>query len=260
MLPVIQIEFLTIRTPGLALLAGLWFGLDVASRFAVRRGVNVDRAYSLGFWAAAAGLLAARLGFVLTHLNTYLKITPWDRTLGSAFALMPGTEIAPMGVLAALVTGWLLVRRWRMPLLETLDSYSVGLAVLGISIGAAALLGGEMYGLETSLPWAIDLWGGLRHPTQVYFALACLAIVVALWRVDRQKGRSLPPGTLTQLFLIMMGVTLLLVEPLRADSPVIFGSIRLWEVIGLAGIVAALAGFAIRAPETPGETAPDRAV
>jgi phosphatidylglycerol---prolipoprotein diacylglyceryl transferase len=247
-LPVIQVEFLTIRTPGLALIIGLWFGLDVASRFGARRGLNVDRTYSLGFWAALAGLLAARLSFVLTHLGTYLKIVPWDRALGSALALMPGTEIAPLGAAASLVVAGLLIRRWRLPILKIADSYGAGLSVLGISIGVAALLGGDMYGVETDLPWALDLWGASRQPTQIYFALACVATLVILWRIDRQKGAALAPGTLAQLFLILMGVVLLLVEPLRADSPVILGSIRLWEVIGLMGITLGLVSFAIRAP------------
>jgi len=266
MLPILQGSFLTIRTPGLALLAGLWFGLDIASRFGVRRKLNVDKVFSVGFWATIAGLLAARLTFVLTHLGTYLKITPWDRVLGAIFALMPGTEIAPAGILAALIVAWWLMRRWRLPILPTADSYSPGLATLGISIGVAALLGGDMYGTETNLPWAINLWGGMRHPVQIYFALACVAILVILWRVDLTRGKNLPPGTLSQLFLALMGLALLLLEPLRADSPVIFGSIRLLQVIGLVGIVAAMAGFAVRAPVEPdadgepGEPTPDSAL
>ena len=264
MLPIIQIEFITIRTPTIALLLGLWFGLDIASRFGARRGLNVDRMYSLGFWAALAGLLAARLSFVAVHLDTYLKITPWYQALESVFALTSGTEIAPVGILAALAVAWLLIRRWRLPILVTLDSYSPGLAALGISIGVAALLGGDMYGVASDLPWAIDLWGGPRQPTQIYFTLACVAILVILWQVERRRGRSLPPGTIAQWFAALMGLTLLLVEPLRADSPVIFGSIRLLEVVGLAGIIAAMVGFAIRAPTEPeevgGEAEPDRAV
>jgi phosphatidylglycerol:prolipoprotein diacylglycerol transferase len=206
------------------------------------------------------GLLAARLSFVIVHSATYLKITPWDRALGAAFSLTPGTEIAPLGILAALAVVSLLVRRWRLSPLNAIDAYSAGFATLGIAIGAAALLGGDMYGVETNLPWAIQLWGGHRHPVQVYFMLACAANLAILWRIEKQRGKTLPPGMLGQLFAVMMGLTLLLLEPLRADSPVIFGNIRLLEVIGLAGLVAALVGFALRAPvEAPSdsETSPD---
>jgi phosphatidylglycerol:prolipoprotein diacylglycerol transferase len=178
----------------------------------------------------------------------YLKIAAWDRALGSVFALMPGTEIGWVGCLAAVGVAMFLARRWRLSLLAVADSYAAGLAVMGIAVGAAALLGGDMVGIQTNLPWAIDLWGLPRHPTQIYFALACLAILIILWRVERRQGGSLAPGMLGQLFLIGMGITLLLIEPLRADSPTLFGGIRTLQVIGLAGITAALAGFATRAP------------
>ena len=101
MLPLLQIGGLTIRTPGLALLAGLWIGLEVASREGIRRGIDGEKLYSLGFYALIAGILGARFGFVLLNLDLYTGITPWTRALLSVFALAPGTESPWAGVLVA---------------------------------------------------------------------------------------------------------------------------------------------------------------
>ncbi len=50
MLPILQIGPLTLRTPGLTLLAGLWIGLEVASREGARRGIDPNKVYNLGLW------------------------------------------------------------------------------------------------------------------------------------------------------------------------------------------------------------------
>jgi phosphatidylglycerol:prolipoprotein diacylglycerol transferase len=245
MLPILQIGPFSLRTPGLALLAGLWAALDAASREGQRRGVDGDKTYNLGFYTLAAGVLGARLGFVLLNLPLYTSITPWKRAVGSALSPTPGTEVAWVGLLVGAGVAAYLIRRWRLEPLALADSFAPAFAIMGIGIGLASLLSGDYYGVETRLPWAIHLWGAARHPTQVYLALACAANLAALRRL-RSEGH--PPGFVFQVFLVILSLTLLLVEPLRADSPVIAAGVRTWQVIALVILAAALAGFAYRAP------------
>jgi phosphatidylglycerol:prolipoprotein diacylglycerol transferase len=247
MLPILQIGPLSIRTPGLALLAGLWVALDVASWEGQRRGVDGDKTYNLGFYALVAGVLGARLGFVLINLPLYTGITPWNRAIGSALSLSSGTEAAWAGALVAASMAVYLIRRWELDPLALADSFAPAFAIMGIAVGLANLLGGDYYGVETRLPWAIDLWGAPRHPTQVYLALACAANLIVLWRL---RTREHPPGFLFQIFLVIFSLTVLFVEPLRADSPVVAAGVRSWQVIALVMLAAALAGFAYRAPAT----------
>lgn len=256
MLPILQVGPLSLRTPGLALLAGLWLGLEVASRVGAARGIDDDRIYNLGFATVGAGVLGARLGFVLANLSLYTGITPWTRALFSVFALAPGTEIAWVGLLVALITAGLLIRRWQVPLLSLVDSFAPGMVVFVAGIGLANLLSGEAYGMETTLPWGIPLWGAMRHPTQILFFLAAVLTLVVLWRTGGLPGiaergdRAHLPGFYTQLTTMLLGLSILLIEPLRADSLVIFGNIRVWQVIALVGLVSSLAVFALRAPAT----------
>lgn len=252
MLPILQLGPLTLRTPGLVLLAGLWLALEMASREGARRGLDPDRIYNLGFGGVAAGVLGARLAFVLGHLGLYARITPWTRALGAAFSPTAGTEVGWAGLLIGLaVAGWM-VRRRRMPLLPLLDALAVGGMVTAAAVGVAALLGGWMIGAPAALPWAIRLQGAMRHPTQAYFALAALAALAVAWRM-RRRG-PYPPGVAAQVVAIVFALAVLLIEPLRADSPTIGPGLRLPAVVALGVLVAALAGFAARAPVSAGRT------
>ncbi len=249
MLPMLQVGPFALRIPPLALLTGLWLALEVSSRAGVRRGVNGDRIYALGLYAVAAFLLGARLGFVVMNPNLYLDITPWTQALLAIVALAPGTEIAWMGVLAMASVVLTFARRWHLSLLTLADSFAPGLTIFAIAIGAANLLSGDYYGNETSLSWGIALWGAKRHPTQILLMVAATVSFVILRRIERQDVRH-TPGLLFRCFVIPMGVAVLLIEPLRADSPVIGPGIRTWEVIALVGLVGALAWFAAQTPDS----------
>lgn len=256
MLPILQVGPLSFRTPGLVLLAGVWLSLEVASRFGRRRGIDVDRAYSLGFYVLIAGVAAARLAFVLTHLNLYTRITPWTRALGAVASVSPGTEIAWVGLLAAAAVAALLVWRWRLPPLKLADAFAPALAVLTFSIGLAALLSGDLLGTPTGLPWGIPLSGASRQPTQILLMLAALGALAAVWRLEKPSRFELPPGTLAQIVVGVLSVAILLIDPLRADSAVIGPGLRLLSVVALVVLVVDLALFAVRAPAR--EPAPHR--
>ncbi|MCC6906114.1 MAG: prolipoprotein diacylglyceryl transferase [Anaerolineae bacterium] len=247
MLPLLRIGPLSVRTPELLLLAGLWLGLEAASRLGRERGLDPDRVFALGFNAALAGLLGSRLGFVLLHLPAYSAITPLTRALLSIVTPLPGTENAAAGLVVGLVAGAYFARRWHMPVLDLLDSYALGGLVL-LAFGMLAnLASGDYYGVATVLPWGIPLWGASRHPLQAYVLLAAVGLLALAWR---RRVVLAEPGLTTRLILIGVGLMLLVFESLRADSPVFAGGLRFWQIAGLAGTVLALAWFAWRAPLT----------
>jgi phosphatidylglycerol---prolipoprotein diacylglyceryl transferase len=245
MLPVLQVGPVAIRAPGLVVLASLWVGLELASRAGSRRGLDPDHIYTIGFWSVVVGALAARAGFVLANLTIYLNIQPATNALLSVISPAPGTEIEWAGLLASLAIATLLTARLKVPPLDLVDAFASGLAVMAVGVSIANLLSGQAYGIETSLPWGINLWGERRHPVQIYTALAFVAISVILWR--RQRLLS-PAGMQAQWFLILSGVTVMLIEPLRADSPTLGAGIRTPQVIALIGVLVGLGGFVLRAP------------
>jgi phosphatidylglycerol:prolipoprotein diacylglycerol transferase len=256
MLPVLQVGPLAIRTPELPLLAGLWIALEFASREGARRGIHPDRVYNLSLLMLAAGVIAARIGFVLFHLDLYMRITPWTRAAFAVFAVSSGTEVWWIGLLAALGAAVRAVRRHDLSPLDLADSFAPAVAVMAIAIGLANLLGGGMLGGPTGLPWAITLGGAPRHPVALLLALTGgVALMLVLRRRARRESRPpAPPGALIQLVALVLSVGILLIEPLRADSPVIGPGLRAWQIGALVVLVAALAGFALRAPASPDST------
>ncbi len=250
MLPILQVGPLTLRTPELALLAALWVGLELASRAGMRRGIDPDHVYNLGFITVLVGLAAARLGFVLANLPLYTNITPWNRAVGAILSLSAGTELPLVGLLAAALTIAVLIRRWELPLLPLADSFAPALGVFVAGIGLALFLGGGYLGRPAAVPWAVPLAGAARHPTQLYLLIVGLLMLAAFYRL---RGADLPAGTLMQVILLVLGVGVLLVEPLRADSPTLMWGVRAWSAAALVVVLLVLGGFAARAPAAASE-------
>lgn len=100
----------------------------------------------------------------------------------------------------------------------------------------------------------VPLFGTSRHPTQLYLALAALLGYAALLWLDR---RPVPPGALFIAYLGVQGLTLLLLEPLRADSLLLPYGIRAAQVVGLCFVLATLVW--LRAQSAPGPASDERA-
>ena len=69
MLPTLQIGPLAIQTPGLILLIGIWFALDLADRQAPLFEQNGNRIFTLLIFILAGGLVGARLVFAAEKNN-----------------------------------------------------------------------------------------------------------------------------------------------------------------------------------------------
>ncbi|PMP76043.1 MAG: diacylglyceryl transferase, partial [Roseiflexus castenholzii] len=126
-------------------------------------------------------------------------------------------------------------------------------AVLALPLAQAIaslglLLNGDALGAPTDLPWAVPLFGTLRHPVALYYLLAALATWGVLTWVAR---RSPQPGTLAMTYLAVQGSALLLLEALRVDSLVTAGGVRIAQVVGLAMILMALWWKRTHATSTP---------
>ncbi|NTS39604.1 prolipoprotein diacylglyceryl transferase [Flavisolibacter sp. BT320] len=80
----------------------------------------------------------------------------------------------------------------------------------------------ETYGLESSLPWAMNLGDGIqRHPVMLYE----IGFLLTLWMVLKkvQQNLSLEPGALFKLFMINYLVFRFFVELIKPHYPVFVG-------------------------------------
>jgi prolipoprotein diacylglyceryltransferase len=228
MFPVIQLGPLSLQAHGLILLVSFWLAAEAAERGARRLGVRGDVVYSLAFMAAIAGVIGARLGYVLEHWTAY------QSDLGAIAALNFNT----LSPLAGLVTGvaaaaWY-ARRKGVANRRLLDALTPGFIVLAGGLALADLASGDAYGASSSLPWSIELWGALRHPTQIYQLIAVIVIGVIVLRSERSFD-----GAWFGLFAALYAASRLFIEGFRGDSETI-GGLRTAQLWSLAVLLIAL--------------------
>ncbi|RME05824.1 MAG: prolipoprotein diacylglyceryl transferase [Anaerolineae bacterium] len=231
MLPTLSIGSFVLQTPGLALLAGVYLAMALIEKDAARLKLNKEHVYNMVFWGLVIGVVGARLAYAARYFSVYLQ-TPL-----SLFALNPQTlspvDGALIGLLAAMVYGW----RKALPLRPTLDALTAGLAAFMIAMGLAHLLSGDAFGAPTRLPWGIELWGEVRHPTQVYEIILAVAIFVAVRRWPMgHKGNGLN----FLLFVALSAAARLFLEAFRGDSLIWGDGWRAAQVISLGILMAAL--------------------
>jgi prolipoprotein diacylglyceryltransferase len=225
MLPVLQIGPLSLPTAAFLLLIGFWLGLDLTEKHAPRFGAVPAAMYNLLLAAVIAGIIGARLGYAAQSPGAFLQ-SPL-----SLLALTPQMLDPAWGMAAAVLAGLVMVRIKEMPLWTTLDALTSLLSVLAVTLGLAHFASGEAFGSATRQPWAIFLWGEMRHPTQVYETIAALLIAAAVWpSAHAAYLSSTRPGFRFWLFLALSAGARMLLETFRGDSQTAAG-FRLAQLI-----------------------------
>jgi prolipoprotein diacylglyceryltransferase len=125
---------------------------------------------------------------------------------------------------------------------RTLDSFVSALAVIGIAIGFAHLASGDAFGMPTTSPLGILLWGTRRQPTQVYEILLALVIfaIVMLKFVNRWIS---PAGISFLAYVTMVAGSRLFLEAFRGDSTLIGGRFRTAQIFAWGILAASLLGI-----------------
>ncbi len=241
MFPVIHLGPLTIQARGLILLAAFWLAAEAAERGAKRLGLRGDVVYSLAFIAALAGLIGARLGYVLEHWAAYQS----DPVASVALNFNTLSPLA--GVMTGVVAAYLYAQRKGVANRRLLDALTPGFSVFAGGLALADLASGDAYGSPSSLPWAIELWGAARHPVQLYQLLAVGVIGVIVLKADRPFDGARFGG-----FVALVAGSRLVLEVLRGDSETIGGvrTAQVWSLIILLTALIALRKWA-RAAAAP---------
>lgn len=234
MFPILHIGPLALQVPGLFLLAGVWVALNLVEREAPRFKVSAADISNLILIGLIAGILGARLWYAVRFLGVYA-----DNPL-SLFSVNPSTLAAEEGILTGLIAAIVYGGRKGLLLWPTLDVLAPGLGVFSIALGLSHLASGDAFGAPSTLPWAIDLWGEGRHPTQIYEILVGVMVLALLWRI---KAWGVFPGFLFLSWLGMTAISRLLVEAFRGDSVIIFGALRSAQVVSFGVLLLVMVGM-----------------
>lgn len=210
----------------LAFLAALW----MTGRLARRAGLDSERVLNLAIYCAISAILGAKLLMFVVDAGYYSSHP------GEIFSLatLQAGGIFYGGLIAALITAFLYMRRSRLPLLATADVFAPGIA-LGHGIGRLGCFSaGCCWGAPTSLPWAVTFTnpeanrlvgvplGIALHPSQLYEAGAEFLIFAILYRAI---GRPHHHGAIISLYLMLYSAVRFVVEFVRyQDQPNFLGT------------------------------------
>jgi phosphatidylglycerol---prolipoprotein diacylglyceryl transferase len=145
---------LPIRGYGVMLLLGVLAGVALAVREARRVGLDPDLVISLCFHLFVAGIIGARLFYVIEYWSQFQRSTPIS-TLGAILNVTQGGLVVYGSLIGAIVGGLWFLRRNALPLLATADLLAPSL-VLGLALGRiGCLLNGCCYGGVCDASWAV---------------------------------------------------------------------------------------------------------
>ena len=236
MFPTLQIGPIALQVPGLVLILGLWLGLTLAERRALRAGLHPSSLYNLTFLGLLAGVLWGRLAYVLTYPEAFMADPSGLLSLNPG--LLDPAAGAACGLIAVLIFG----RRKKLSFWPVLDALTPVFAVLAIATSLAHLSAGTAFGAPTDLPWGIHLSGASRHPSQVYETLLGLLILgVVVLLPGRLRFHS--PGVFFFTFLALTAAARLFLEAFRGDSTLIFDRFRLAQIIAWVLLAISLWGL-----------------
>ncbi|WP_133273855.1 prolipoprotein diacylglyceryl transferase [Hymenobacter radiodurans] len=220
---IVKIGPLTLRWYGLLFMSGFVLGSFVLSHIYRSERVSPQWVDVITIYMLVGTIVGARLGhclfydpgYYLTHPLDILKI--WEGGLAS--------HGATLGILLAV---WLFSRNNKFDYLWTLDRIVIVVALGGALIRLGNLFNSEIFGHETTVPWAFKfvrdtehLVNGVavpRHPTQIYESLFCVFLLVLLYLMWNRTKEKTPRGQLFGLFVVLLFTFRFLVEFLKEDQ------------------------------------------
>jgi phosphatidylglycerol:prolipoprotein diacylglycerol transferase len=214
----------------LLLLGAIWLGLNLSER-RLKAPLSPEVLSNLVFSGMLGYLLGGRVFYAVEHFSQVMQSPLSLFSISGMFSLK--------GAMLTLVFTLLIyLQRHDLPLWPTLDALTPLLACVLIGLSLANLASGDGFGKESNLPWAWELWGARRHPTQVYEFIASLATLGVILRL-----RPAAPGVLFLRFLALTCGWALFLFAFRGDSHLLPGGVRLEQVIAWLGLALSLWGL-----------------
>ena len=233
---------LSVRWYGLMYVVGIVVGLLVAWPYARSKGITSEQLETMAAWSIPAGLVGARLYYVLQQpLGQYLTdplriIAVWEG--GMAFY---GAIFA--AVLTIIIVAW----RMRQPIWPFLDM-AVIFATVGQFFGRIGnIINGDVIGYATNLPWGFIYANpnsfAPRHdiayqPAAVYEAIIDILLFSLLWLIRKK----VQPGILFFVYIFGYSLCQVIVFTWR-DNEVILLGLKQAQLTALAVIILTIAGF-----------------
>jgi phosphatidylglycerol---prolipoprotein diacylglyceryl transferase len=215
-----RISSFPINTYGVFLAIAFLCGILITARLAARDGLPRERVYDLCLWM----LLASLIGSKVLMLFTEPEYRENPLALLSLDFLRSG-GVFYGGLLGAILAGYFLMKRYRLPFWKTADACAPGIAIGNFFGRQGCFAAGCCWGKPTSLPWGVqfsELGHEITgvpidqhlHPTQLYESFAMLLVFFFLLWLHKRKRFS---GQVVLVYGLLYAVIRFAVEFWRDD-------------------------------------------
>ena len=212
----IQIFSIEIRWYSLAYIVGILIGWVLSKRIFISNFQLKEKFDDFITYLILGIIIGGRLGYVFFYnLNYYFD------NFFEIFMIWQGGMSFHGGLVGVIIASYWFAKKNNQNPFEYLDIVSL-VAPIGIFFGRIAnFINSELYGIETSLPWAVkftqvdDLF---RHPSQLYEAFFEGIVLFIILVILRNKGFMKIPGLISGLFLIFYSIFRFIIELFRVPD------------------------------------------
>ncbi|HSS19840.1 MAG TPA: prolipoprotein diacylglyceryl transferase [Pyrinomonadaceae bacterium] len=217
---IFRIGSFPINTYGVFLALAFLCAILITVRLAARDGLPRERIYDLCLWM----LLCALVGSKLLMLFTEPEYRDHPMQLLSLDFLRSG-GVFYGGLIGAIVSGYFLMRRYKLPWWKTADACAPGIALGNFFGRQGCFAAGCCWGKPTSLPWGVQFTelgheitgvplGVHLHPTQLYESFAMLLVFGFLFWFHKRRKFS---GQVILFYAVLYSTIRFVIEFWRDD-------------------------------------------
>ncbi len=230
-----------------------WYGVIIAAGFllavgfcywlAPKFGIVADTLIDMLLFAVPLAIIGARLYYIIFYLDLF-RDASGALDFAAMIRIWDGGLAIYGGVIAAVITLFVFCKVRKVKFGAYADVGAYGL-LIGQAVGRwGNFVNVEAYGGPTTLPWRMDIGGGVEvHPTFLYESLWNVVGLILLI-VILKKGWRKFDGQIFLTYLLWYGLGRAWIEGLRSDSLYFFGLTLFGAPIRTSQALAALSALA----------------
>ena len=209
-----------VNTYGVFLAIAFLCAIMIAVKLAARDGLPKEKIYDLSLWM----LLASLVGSKVLMLFTEPEYRDHPLQLLSLDFLRSG-GVFYGGLIGAVLTGYFLMKRYKLPWWKTADACAPGIAIGNFFGRQGCFAAGCCWGKPTTLPWGVKFTQAGHeitgvpidvhlHPTQLYESFAMLLVFFFLLWLHKRKRFD---GQVILFYALLYSVVRFAIEFVRDD-------------------------------------------
>jgi len=209
-----------INTYGIFLAIAFLCAILIAVRLGAQDGLPKEKIYDLCLWMLLASLVGSKVLMLFTepeYRDNPLQLVSLD------FLRSGGVFYG--GLIGAVVIGYFLMKRYKLPWWKTADACAPGIAIGNFFGRQGCFAAGCCWGKPTTLPWGVkftelghEITGvptnTYLHPTQLYESFAMLLVFFLLLWLHKHKRFS---GQVILVYALLYSVVRFAIEFVRDD-------------------------------------------